>query len=63
LLPFCGLTALAHALLRDGAEAIILAGTDLSVVFNEETAHFPHIDCARAHIDAILPALMEKEEE
>jgi aspartate racemase len=29
-----GLTALAHALLRDGAEAIILAGTDLSVVFS-----------------------------
>jgi aspartate racemase len=56
-----GLTALAHALLRDGAEAIILAGTDLSLVFNEETTQFPHIDCARVHIDAILRALTEME--
>jgi len=53
-----GLTALAEALLRNGADAIILAGTDLSLIFDEATARFPHTDCARAHIDAILQAMM-----
>jgi len=53
-----GLTALAEALLRNGADAIILAGTDLSLIFDEATTRFPHIDCAQAHIDAILQAMM-----
>ena len=39
---------------RDGVEAILLAGTDLAVIFDEETAGFPSIDCARVHIDAIV---------
>ena len=39
---------------RDGVEAILLAGTDLAVIFDEETAGFPCIDCARVHIDAIV---------
>ena len=55
---FRGLTALAEVLLRNGADAIILAGTDLSLIFDETTTRFPHIDCARAHIDAILQAMM-----
>ena len=41
---------------RDGVEAILLAGTDLAVIFDEETAGFPCIDCARVHIDAIVEA-------
>jgi aspartate racemase len=46
---------LAHALCRrDRAEAIVLAGTDLNLVFNEANAGFPAVDCAAAHIDAIV---------
>jgi aspartate racemase len=39
---------------RDRVEAIVLAGTDLNVIFDEATAGFPAVDCAAAHIDAIL---------
>jgi aspartate racemase len=42
---------------RDGVEAVLLAGTDLAVIFDEETAGFPCIDCARVHIDAIVERL------
>jgi len=35
-------------------EAIVLAGTDLNLVFNEANAGFPAVDCAAAHIDAIV---------
>jgi aspartate racemase len=42
---------------RDGVEAILLAGTDLAVIFDEETAGFPAIDVARLHIDAIVERL------
>lgn len=44
---------------RDGLQAIALAGTDLAVAFDETTAGFPAIDCARVHIDAFLKAMME----
>jgi aspartate racemase len=39
---------------RDGVEAIVLAGTDLNLLFNEANAGFPAIDCAAAHIAAIV---------
>ena len=39
---------------RDGVEAIVLAGTDLNLVFDEATAGFPAVDCAAAHISAIV---------
>lgn len=39
---------------RDRAEAIVLAGTDLNLIFDEASAGFPALDCAAAHIDAIL---------
>ncbi|CAN5923710.1 amino acid racemase [soil metagenome] len=39
---------------RDGVETILLAGTDLAVIFDETTAGFPCIDVARLHIDAIV---------
>jgi aspartate racemase len=42
---------------RDGVEAIVLAGTDLAVIFTESTAGFPVIDVARLHIDAIVERL------
>jgi aspartate racemase len=42
---------------RDGVEAILLAGTDLAVMFDEATAGFPCIDAARLHIDAIVERL------
>ncbi len=42
---------------RDGVEAILLAGTDLAVIFDETTAGFPAIDVARLHIDAIVQRL------
>jgi aspartate racemase len=46
---------LAHTLCRrDRVEAIVLAGTDLNLVFNEANAGFPAVDCAAAHIDAIV---------
>ena len=54
------MTDLAHTLVRAGAERIILAGTDLSVIFDEDTTGFPHIDCARLHIEAIVHTLMEQ---
>src|SRR5262245_5048311 len=39
------LRELAHTLVRrDGAEAVLLAGTDLSMVMSEETAGFPALD-------------------
>lgn len=53
-----GLTALAHTLLqRDKLDAIVLAGTDLSPLFEESTTDFPFIDCSRLHLDAIMHAL------
>ena len=42
---------------RDGVEAILLAGTDLALMFDEATAGFPAIDVARLHIDAIVERL------
>lgn len=41
---------------RDGVEAIVLAGTDFALMFNPTNTPFPHVDCAGAHIDAILAA-------
>jgi len=43
---------------RDGAQAVLIAGTDLATVFNESNAGFPLIDCARVHIDAIVRQLL-----
>ena len=53
------LTAIAHALrARDGVETIVLAGTDLSVLFNEGNTDFPCIDCAALHLEAIVTGLL-----
>jgi aspartate racemase len=54
------LTQLAHLLMeRDGVEAVILAGTDLALLFNENNTDFPHIDCARVQLDAIVRRALE----
>jgi aspartate racemase len=53
-----GLRAIAATLQkRDGVETILLAGTDLAVMFDETSAGFPCLDVARLHIDAIVEAL------
>jgi aspartate racemase len=39
---------------RDGVELVLLAGTDLAVMFDEASAGFPCLDVARLHIDAIV---------
>lgn len=54
-----GLRHVARTLIeRDGAEVVLLAGTDLSMVLNEDNAGFPTIDCAAAHIKAITKRLL-----
>ena len=54
------LTALAETLqTRDGIDAVLLAGTDLSLIFDESNTGFPHVDCAAAHLKAIVDALLD----
>jgi aspartate racemase len=43
---------------RDRAQSVLIAGTDLSMVFTESNAGFPMIDCARVHIDAIVRRML-----
>jgi aspartate racemase len=53
------LTDLAHTLCtRDEVDVILLAGTDLALIFNESNTDFPHVDCAGVHIRAIIEQLM-----
>jgi len=56
---FDRLRDLAHTLIqRDDAESVLLAGTDLSMVLNEQNAGFPTIDCAGVHIKEIARRLL-----
>ncbi|MEO8591698.1 MAG: aspartate/glutamate racemase family protein [Candidatus Solibacter sp.] len=48
------LTRLAHELPVDG---IVLAGTDLALIYNESNIDFPCIDGAQVHVQAILREL------
>jgi len=58
---FDRLRRIAHTLCdRDGADAIVLAGTDLSLLFNPSNTDFPHIDGASVHIRAIMRRLFEE---
>jgi aspartate racemase len=55
---YASLRTLAHTLIdREQLDAILLAGTDLSFVFNPENTDFPHLDGARTHIAAIIREL------
>lgn len=50
-----GLRDLAQRLVRDqGVDVVILAGTELSLAFDEATSGFPALDCAGVHLDAIV---------
>jgi aspartate racemase len=55
------LRSLAHILIeRESLDAIVLAGTDFSLVFHPGNTDFPHLDGARTHIDAIMRALFSE---
>lgn len=55
---FDALRTLAHALIeRERLDAILLAGTDFSFVFNPENTDFAHLDGARTHVAAIMRRL------
>jgi aspartate racemase len=41
-------------LLNEGAQAIMLGGTDLALVYDQQTSEFPLVDCASIHVDAIV---------
>jgi aspartate racemase len=58
---FQSLTRLAQTFCqRDRAEAIVFAGTDLTVLFHEANTNFPYIDCAALHLRAILNSLLRE---
>lgn len=48
------LSVVAHRMIERGADAVLLAGTDLSFVFRPDNTDFPHLDGARTHIEAIM---------
>ena len=52
-----GFRRIAKGLQDRGAEIVLIAGTDLVVLFDEQTAGFPCLDVARLHIDAIVETL------
>ena len=53
------LRAIAQGCVRDqGADVVILAGTELSLAFQEADCGFPALDCARAHLDAMIARAM-----
>lgn len=55
---FEALRGLAHLMIRrESLDAILLAGTDFSFVFDPENTDFPYLDGARTHIDAIMRRL------
>jgi aspartate racemase len=57
---YARLTEFAQTFLnREGAETILLAGTDLALAFNETNTQFPAIDCAALHLDAIVAAALD----
>ena len=52
------LYAAAQRLCDRGAEAVILGGTDLNVIFDGSEAHAPVIDSAEVHVQAIVRRAM-----
>jgi hypothetical protein len=40
--------------LMEYVEAIMLGGTDLALIFNDQTSDFPLVDCAGIHVEAIV---------
>jgi aspartate racemase len=57
---YLDLRRIAHGLCeKHGVEAIILAGTELALIFNPENIDFPCIDGAQLHLDAIMGRLFQ----
>ncbi len=55
-----GLTALAWRVSeRERLDAIILAGTDLALLFGDRDPEFSNIDCAALHLRAIVSGLLD----
>src|SRR5215211_1367595 len=53
------LTSLAQTLCaRDELEVIVLAGTDLALIFDDTNTPFPQVDCARLHIEGSIVAVV-----
>jgi aspartate racemase len=51
------LRGMAHRLIaRESLDAIVLAGTELALLMDEDSAGFPAVDCARLHVEAIVRA-------
>ncbi len=48
---------------KQGAEAVVLAGTDLFLAFEGHDCGFPTIDSARVHIDALFRESMKSDSE
>ncbi|MDZ4801669.1 MAG: hypothetical protein SGI92_26230 [Bryobacteraceae bacterium] len=42
-------------------DGLVLAGTDLSLIFPGPDTPFPSVDCAHAHIDAIMAELQKRQ--
>jgi aspartate racemase len=52
------LRPIAHTICdREKVDAIVLGGTELSLLFNESNTDFPHVNGAAVHIDAIMREL------
>lgn len=49
-----GIRTVAKKMADAGADAVILAGTELSLAFDEATAGFPALDSGRVHVNAIV---------
>jgi aspartate racemase len=53
-----GIRTICKRLADAGADAVILAGTELSLAFDEATADFPALDSGRVHVNAIVEAAL-----
>src|SRR5262249_40864923 len=49
----------AEAMVRNGAEAILLGGTDLFLAFDAHDGSFPVLDSTEIHLDAIYRRITE----
>ena len=54
--PVALLRIVAEIVEDQGAEAVLLAGTDLALAFNGFSPDFAVFDCAEAHVEAIAAA-------
>lgn len=48
------LSGVADQAILDGADAVLLAGTDLSSFYSERSPRYPYLDLASAHLDQIM---------